>query len=183
MSLEWMRYLKDPYFEWFEWHHKKAVHKALTDHWVLIQGGSDHEASRYIWEVFQLLELDRKAIRDLMLLAHCGVVGRTAFNEIMWALLSEHGLQTEYRDLSRKASSMVQWKRRAFDRPPGNSSDRLIWGWEFLKDPEHEDWSPTGVPQGSWALNRGPRGRPLPPPECWGAGGPLSDKGKGKGKH
>ena len=24
MSLEWMRYLKDPYFEWFEWHHKKG---------------------------------------------------------------------------------------------------------------------------------------------------------------
>ena len=49
------------------------------------------------WEVFQLLELDRKAIRDLMLLAHCGVVGRTAFNDITWALLSQHGLQREYK--------------------------------------------------------------------------------------
>ena len=81
---------------------KKALHKALTDYWVHIQGGSDYDTSKYIWEVFQLLELDRKAIRDLMLLAHCGVVGRTAFNEVMWALLSEHGLQSEYKDLSRK---------------------------------------------------------------------------------
>ena len=165
MTLEWMRYLKDPYFEWFEWHHKKALHKALTDWWVYIQGGSDYDTSKYLWEIFQLLELDRKAIRDLMLLVHCGVVGRTAFNEIMWALLSEHGLQREYRDLSRKASSMVQWKRRAFDRPPHNSQDRLIWSWRFLKEPEHDAWHPMRAPQGTWTLKRGPRGRPLPPPE------------------
>lgn len=180
MTLEWMRYLKDPHFEWFEWHHKKALHKALTEWWVYIQGGSDYDTSKYIWEVFQLLELDRKAIRDLMLLAHAGVVGRTAFNEIMWALLSEHGLQKEYWDLSRKASSMVQWKRRAFDRPPVTSPDRLIWSWKFLSEPEHDAWHPQNVPQGAWTIKRGPRGRPLPPPECYGDAAPLKGKGKGK---
>ena len=77
---------------------------------------------------------------------------------------------------------MVQWKRRAFDRPPVTSGDRLIWDLCFLKDPAHDAWSPTHVPQGSWKLNRGPRGRPLPPPECYGDAGPLSHKGKGKGK-
>ena len=52
------------------------VKDTLTTQWPLIQGGNDDEALALWLSIFWVLELDRKATLDLMLLAHQGGVGR-----------------------------------------------------------------------------------------------------------
>ena len=122
------------------------------------------------WKIFQVLELDKKARLDLVLLAQSGGVGRTYANKIMWDLLSNWALEYTYRDLSNKVSSEVKWVRMEFDRPPAGHKDLRWWRWEFLQVvPKHmAPWSSKAHLKESWELQLGPGGEPLPPPLCWG---------------
>ena len=80
--------------------------------------GVDLEAMQLWWEVFQVLELDKKSQRDLLILAHGGPVGRSYANKILWKLMSDWALDGTYRDLSNKVSNEVNWARKNFCRPP-----------------------------------------------------------------
>ena len=116
-TLGWLKHVESPVFPWFEWHYLKFLHKCLTDYWWLIQGGSDDRAMELWHKVFVVLELDRKARVDIMLLAQSGLVGRSVANELMWDLMSTWALVDCYEDLSHKVSYEIKWRRRTFDRP------------------------------------------------------------------
>ena len=61
----------------FEYHYPNFLHKCLTADWKIIQFGWNLEAKQLWWKIFQVLELDKKARFDLVLLAQSGGVGRT----------------------------------------------------------------------------------------------------------
>ena len=103
-TLGWFKHLRDPCFPWFEWHYLRFLGKCLTDHWEDLQRGHSEETLAKILEIFNVLELDKKARVDLMLLYHSGLPGRTSANKVLWMLLSEWALDPTYEDLSHKVS-------------------------------------------------------------------------------
>ena len=161
-----------PAVKFYEYRFLVWIKDCLTRNWPLIQGGCDNAARECWMSIFWVLELDRKAQLDLMLLAHQGEVGRCEANEVLWQLLSIWAIRPNYEELSNKCTSMVYDARRFFDRPPQNHKD--LWGWSWSKycEPRHPQWSPRAVPRdpcgnGPRVLT-GPGGVPLPPPQCWG---------------
>ena len=169
-TLGWLKYLKDPHFSYFEHLYLKFLHRCLTTDWHILQGRVDDEALQMWIHILRILELDRKAKVDLMLLAQSGLVGRTYANKILWKLLSNWALDPNYEDLSHKVSSEVGWARRSFDRPPKNHRDLQWWRWSSYEDLGwNSRWSPREVPTKRWDLVMGPGGEPLQPPQCWGS--------------
>ena len=153
----------------------KVLHRFLTDRWWILQGGFDDEALAEWLLVTQVLELDAKASRDLLLLAQSGRVGRAHANRILWETLTGPGLGPDYEDLSHLITNRVYLARRSFDRPPREHRDLSWWWWTCYESPYPKDlrWAPDEVPATRWVLQKGPGGKPLPPPECWGQGGHL----------
>ena len=168
-TLGWLKHLQDPGAPYFEDYYLKFLHKNLTENWYLIMSGVDQRSKDLWWEIFQVLELDRKSQLDLLILAQSGPVGRSYANKILWDLMSHWALQTPYRDLSNKCSSEVNWARKNMDRPPRGHKDLQWWTWRSYQEPmaRQRPWSPLSVPQGRWVLNTGPGGEPLSPPQCW----------------
>ena len=163
-----MKLVMHIHFHWYEYMYLKFLHTCLTRDWWIIQGGHGLEALTKWYQIFEVLELDRKARRDFMLLVHSGLAGRSEANEIMWSLLSYWALQPQYKNLSSKVSQMILRARKKFDRPPRRHGDRHSWTWSMYEEPRHRSWSPLAVPRrGSWDLRTGPGGLPLPPPYCW----------------
>ena len=171
-TLGWLKYLEDPAFRYFEYLYLKNIHRFLTERWWILQAGHDQEALEEWIQVFRILELDQKAMRDLFLLAHSGLVGRTKANEVLWNILANEALDPTYQDLSHKVTSMVYWARRSFDRPPREHGDLRWWCWSCYDTPYKRDlrWSPQEVPTRAWTLTMGPGDVPLQPPHCWGVG-------------
>ena len=169
-TLGWLKYLEDPSFEHFEWHYLKFLKENLTTKWHLIQFGVDGEALNLWYLVFKVLELDKKAQLDMMLLAHSGHIGRGCANKLMWDLMSNHALHHLYGDLSNLVSNRVGLMRRSFDRPPAGHKDLSWWTWSCYDVPRNSmiPWCPRNPPQGQWDLRTGPNGEPYPPPLCWG---------------
>ena len=154
-------------FPYFELKYLQFIKKCLTDDWALIQGGHDEETLRLWQRIFETLEIDRKAMVDLMLLAHSGESGRAEANEILWWLLSHWALKPDYEDLSHKVTSEVTQARRKFDRPPANHRDLAWWRWSLYWEPRAPRWGPRAAPA-PWARVRaGPGGEPVAPPDCW----------------
>ena len=143
------------------------VHEKLTRDWKTIQCGVDARAKALWLEIFKILELDAKAVRDLMLLCHMGLAGRTEANEVLWKLLSIWALKREYLDLSHKASSLVNEARQHLERPPQAHRDRGWWKWERYWVPRHPQFSPSEGPEGDFEVVEGLGGVPLEPPSCW----------------
>jgi hypothetical protein len=148
------------------------VKDTLTTQWPLIQGGNDDEALALWLSIFWVLELDRKATLDLMLLAHQGGVGRCEANEVLWQLVSFWAIKRPYEDLSNKCTSMVHAARRHIDRPPSFHDDFRNWSWSLYDVPRHPQWSPEQVPRdrdGNLVVRfrTGDGGVPLAPPQCW----------------
>ena len=159
----------DPHFTYVEHKFRVWVQEKLTADWKTIQCGHDARAKALWVEIFQHLELDAKAIRDLLLLAHMGVAGRAEANEILWTLLSVWALKREYLDLSHKCSNLVGEARQAIERPPPSHKDRASWRWQRYWVPRHERFSPANGPRGAFEVVAGPGGVPLEPPRCWKA--------------
>ena len=155
-----------PDFTFYEYRYLVWVRDVLTIEWPFIQGGCDNKALDCWMTIFWVLELDRKAQLDLMLLAHQGEVGRCEANEVLWQLLSIWALKPNYEDLSNKCTSMVYEARRHIDRPPKNHFDSWGWSWARYCVPRHPQWSPTAVPR-DVRVKTGPGGVPLAPPTCW----------------
>ena len=169
-TLGWLKHIKDPSFEHLEWHYLKFLHENLTTYWHLIQFGTDHVTLDLWYLIFKVLELDKKAQLDLMLLAHSGLLGRGYANKVMWDLLSYWALSPTYEDLSHKVTNMVGWVRRDIDRPPEWHPDAAWWTWKCYDEPQRKivHWLSTSVPPERWQLKTGPDGEPYPPPDCWG---------------
>ena len=70
--LEWT---KDPVYDYFHWHHLTLLKQLLTRDWWILQGGQDMQAMNKWMEAMEVLELDQKACRDMLLLAQQGLVG------------------------------------------------------------------------------------------------------------
>ena len=170
-TLGWLKHLNDPCFYFWEHYYLKFLHKNLTTNWVNLMCGVDIQAMQLWWEVFQVLELDKKSQLDLLILAQSGPVGRSYANKILWDLMSRWALEGTYRDLSNKVSNEVNWARKNMDRPPKGHQDLLWWTWSAYRDPlpRQRPWSPCTAPPIRWDLCMGPGQEPLPPPECWGA--------------
>ena len=133
------------------------------------------ETLKKLVEIFNVLELDRKARVELMLLYHSGLPGRTSANKVLWNLLSDWALDPTYEDLSHKVSSEVPKIRRTFDRPPWNHRDLAMWPWRNYAEPLHRNWKwiakavpPRAFHDPPLVLVVGPGGPPLEPAECWG---------------
>ena len=159
----------DPHFAFFEHKFLEWVRVKLTEDWKTIQCGHDARAKALWSEVFQHLELDAKAIRDLLLLTHMGEAGRAEANEILWHLLSVWALKREYLDLSHKTSALVGAARQVLERPPATHKDRASWRWQRYWEPRHSRFSPMSGPRGDFEVVTGTGGVPLEPPRCWKA--------------
>ena len=157
----------DPHFAFFDHKILAWVQVKLTRDWKVLQCGHDARAKTLWAEVFQVLELDEKAVRDILLLMHLGTAGRAEANEILWNLLSVWALKREYKDLSHKTSSLVNEARQVLERPPATHKDRASWRWQRYWEPRHSRFSPTSGPRGAFELVTGPGGVPLEPPRCW----------------
>ena len=175
-TLGWLKWLDYGGWPYFEWQYRKVIHKYLTTQWYLLQGGFDAESAALWREVMEVLELDRKARRDLFLLAQAGVPGRTFANKLLWDLLSGPALDPRYPEMSNLVSSQVMEYRRMFDRPPREHADLKHFWWSRLDDvylAYLKPFKPKAVPNGPWTLLMGhgrDLGKPLPPPYCWGPG-------------
>ena len=126
-----------------------------------------------------VLELDTKARRDLMLLAHSGYVGRTEANFILWNVLTKEALDVPYTNLSSLVSNRVHAARQQFDRPPNWNADFKYWGWDKYLHPRPlvAPFAPGAVPEaGTFEIQTGDGEVPLAPPMCWR---PL-DRGHGR---
>ena len=141
----------------------------------MLQAGSDRNTELLWREVMEVLELDRKARRDLYLLAQSGKVGRCHANKLLWDLLSGPALDPRYPDMSNWTSKEVLRHRKMFDRPPRCHEDMKYFYWAQLDDVFQTPLRPFLVSEvpvgGNWTLvmGTGPAaGRPLPPPHCWG---------------
>ena len=169
-TLGWLKHMKDPKAPYFDWLYRKNLHKILTEKWWIMQSGVNDEALHLWLDVFKLLEFDKKARRDLLLLAQSGLVGRTHANKVLWYIMTGPALDPTSQDLSNLVTNMVYTARRDFDRPPREHEDLKWWWWTCYQFPYRRDlrWSPAELPKEAWQVNYGPGGKPLPPPECWG---------------
>ena len=155
---------------WFEDWYLHWVHETLTYNWAVIQGGTSGYAKTYLNQIWQVLELDSKAIADWYLLAQQSENGRTQANKILWELLSWYALEPDYRNLSALLSHLVGTSRRNHDRPPRHHDDFDSWYWAKYWEPREgtAQYGPRRAPV-PWttAVEVGPRGEPLAPPACW----------------
>ena len=166
-SLGHLKHMLNPDFEYFEWQYLKFIKNCLVDDWPLIQGGVGQRALDKLEEIFKWLELDTKAIKDLMLLSHSGECGLAEANELLWNLLSYWAIRPEYEDLSHKVSHLVGMARRNIDRPPARHADSATWHWRKYLEARVPHWGPKAVPQVHFRIITGPGGVPLAPPKCW----------------
>ena len=162
----------DPNLAYWLWLYKCALKRILVWHWRDMQQYSDPETSLKWVHAMQLMELDRKAQRDLILLAYSGHKGRTLANKLMFQLLSYKALSDpDYENLSNWVSAEIKTLRRSMDRPPWFHRDMFnTWTWESLESISRRDlpFSPHEVPADAAAMCRtGTHGEPLPPPDCW----------------
>ena len=167
-SLGYLKMSKHKLFKHLEYQYLTQCHEILTEHWYLVQGGFDEQAIKLWRQIFLLLELDLKAQVDLILLAQLSEGARASANELIWDLLSHHGLRTDYKDLSNLVSLKVKLLRRSFDRPPHDSLDRPKWTWKHYSQIHNEDWGHRKAPGGPCVIRTGPGDVPLPPTRCWG---------------
>ncbi len=112
-TLGMLKRVQHPSWQYYEHQHLVYCTECLTMYWPLIQGGVCPAAMAKWKEVFESLELDRRAALDLMLLAQSGLAGRAEANEIIWQLLSHWALKDTYEDLSHKVSSLCSYSRRS----------------------------------------------------------------------
>ena len=170
-----LKYSRDPHFRFFELLFLKRIHQLLTRHWHLMQAECDERATALWHEALWLLEIDTKGQTDLFLLAQCGAAGRAEANEILWNLLTNEALDSEYLDLSHLLSNRVREARRYFERPPRDHVDRGTWDWGRYWRVRNPAFSPEEVKrQHPGAPLRHERlhvtstgGVPLAPPRCW----------------
>ena len=130
-TIGWLLYLRDPAADYWEYFYLKFLHRNLTHNWYIIQFGSDLKAKQLWWEICQVLELDRKSQRDLLILAHTGAHGRAHANRILWKLMSDWALQVPYRDLSNLVSHEVNIAHQSLGRPPREHKDLDWWTWQL----------------------------------------------------
>ena len=157
-TLGWLKWLDYPGCRYFEWQYRKVIHGYLTDKWYLLQAGYDPDTEDLWREVMEVLELDRKARRDLFLLAQAGVPGRTYANKLLWDLLSGPALDPRYPDMSNMTSAKVMDARKMFDRPPREHADMKHFWWSLLDDvylAPLKPFSPKGGPCGPLDLGGG----------------------------
>ena len=166
-----LKYYGDPYFPWFEHNYLMFLRQNLTHSWPDLQRGHSRETLGRLDKIFMVLELDRKALVDFMLLYHSGLVGRTCANKVLWLLLSAWATDGRYRDLSNKVSQVVNLMRQTFERPQKDHPDLERWSWKHLEEnrPDMVKWSPLSVPENARddKVFTGKGGLPLRPPECW----------------
>ena len=168
-----MQKMKDPAFRYYEWQFLMSIKRILVWEWLAMQCGYDHKALQKWIFTFRILELDRKAQRDLMLLAHSGKVGRTKANRILHETLYDKALSEKYWDLSHCVTSSVLWARKCMDRPP--RMHKHLWepGWEWIHYlhcfPSDLPFAPDSVPDDAHLpIHQDPATRvPLAPPNCW----------------
>ena len=165
----------DPAWRYFEWLRLRFLKECLTVKWPILMGGRDPHASYHWLYVMEVLELDRRARVDLLLLAQSGLPGRCEANRILWHLMAEWALEDSYRDLSSKVTNQVSQARKKFDRPPNWHPELLDWSWAFYTDGRLNDpWNPKTVPDvnapcgpGDAWQNLGQYGESIQPPLCW----------------
>ena len=174
-----LKAVQDPKFPYWEWVRLNALKDFLTDKLHILLGRRDHYATHQWLCVMDLVDLDRRARVDLMLLAQAGLPGRTEANKILWSLMAEWAVDPSYRDLSAKVTSACGRARLKFDRPPRNHWDNTWWGWSHYTDGCNNDpYCPKNIPdsvgvpcgpQEAWQMvpQLGPHGEPQPPPWAW----------------
>ena len=145
------------------------MQKFLVDWWWCLQGMSDHQALRQWLKVGRLLELDRKALMDLFMLAQVIPAGRTKANKILWDLLTGPALEEPQRDMSNLVTTRVYAARKTMDRPPREHGDLAKWDWPCYWEIDRKDlkWACFKVPKDNYVIYAGPGRKPVPPPDCF----------------
>ena len=168
-TLGLLYYLDDDYYEFFRYHFLVFMQKFLVDWWWCLQGMSDHQALRQWLKVGRLLELDRKSLMDLFMLAQVIPVGRTKANKILWDLLTGPALEEPQRDMSNLVTTWVYKARKTMDRPPREHGDLSRWDWPCYWEIDRKDlkWACFKVPVDDYVIFTEPGRKPVPPPYCF----------------
>ena len=168
-------WLEKPGHEWMEWKYLQTIHWILTKRWYIVQGGMGKEGLAEWMAIMNLLEMDKKARRELFLLLQSGYVGRVLANKLMWEILTTLAIEPPYYDISCKVTQLVnRMREQHLDRPPRDHKDLKWWDWHYYLGVRKIDerWAPENVPQGTWFMVVGEDGTPLEPPYCWGKAKP-----------
>ena len=168
-TLGLLYHLDDDYYEFFRYHFLVFMQKFLVDWWWCLQGKEDHQALRMWLKVGRLLELDRKSLMDLFMLAQVIPVGRTKANKILWDLLTGPALEEPQRDMSNLVTARVYAARKTMDRPPREHNDLHKWDWPCYWEIDRKDlkWSCHKVPVDPYTIYTEPGRKPVPPPWCF----------------
>ena len=169
-TLGLLYHMDDPYYEFFHYHFLVFMQKVLVDWWWCLQGKEDHQALRMWLKVGRLLELDRKSLMDLFMLAQVIPVGRTKANKILWDLLTGPALEEPQRDMSNLVTTWVYKARKTMDRPPREHGDLDRWDWPCYWEIDRKElkWACHQVPKiGTYEIYSGPGRKPVPPPDCF----------------
>lgn len=166
MSLGHIKNLGDSRFEYLEWTFRKQLRDLSTVYWPMMQGGDDEEALSLWKDLWVLLELDADSWLELMLLVSQGPPGRSEANQILFELMTRWASMGEYKNLSRKVSTMIKAARRAIDRPPDDHSDLRFWTVQRAMVARYPEFLPEKVPTNG-LIQTAESGAPLRPPQCW----------------
>jgi hypothetical protein len=167
----------DPTCRWWTRNFVNFLYRTLTEDWGFIQGGGGDETLQMWKRLFRILELTRRAQRDILDLSQRGIAGRIMANKLIWDLCHDWAFNPLNENLSLLCSDGVARACRRIEMPPAldpeGPNERLQWtseaGWATYQVPEdHLRFSPNAVPRGCWTVVTGPAGEPLAPPECWG---------------
>lgn len=166
MSLGVLKKANHPDFEALEWLFRKRLWDLATTYWPKVQGGTDEEALEVWKDIWKVLELDADSWMEMMLLVHQGPVGRSEANMILWEVLTKWACSREYKNLSRKVSSLIGASRKAIDRPPDNHRDIEGWSWRKALISRYPEYLAGAVPADPRVIT-GPGGVPRAPPGCF----------------
>ena len=164
-----LQHLQSPYYPYFHHWYLKFLHTFLTRDWWCIQGGQGSDALALWLKVGRLLELDRKSMQDLLMLAQVVPVGRTKANKILWEIMTGPALAVPHRDMSHMVTARVYQARKSMDRPPREHYDLKYWDWScywVIPAPEIK-WACHTVPDEPWLLYTEPGQKPVAPPNCF----------------
>lgn len=167
MSLGVLKKNNHPHFEALEWLFRKRLHSLATTFWPKVQGGTSEEALELWKDIWRVLELDADSWMELMILVHQGPVGRAEGNKVLFEVLTRWACTRDYKNLSRKVSSMLGASRRAIDRPPDNHRDLEGWSWRKALVSRYPEFLAEAVPSDP-RICTGPGGAPRAPPGCFG---------------
>ncbi len=167
-SLGVLKVLDYEHIEFLEWRYLERLQDFATRKWPIIQGGPPAETLEVLKDIWMHLELDADCWMEALMLLHQGPVGRAELSKVLFKVLTEYAITSEYRNLSCNVSSLLGTSRRYLDRPPDGHKDLKFWSLQRASVSRYPEFLPSSVPHNAVVVTDD-GGVPRAPPGCWQA--------------